>query len=128
MSVVNYKNLNQLGDDASTVKTLVSRYMEKLERHLPYYDLLIYTKLYKTQGRPKYSFTARVESPDVILKSDASGWDLKTTVHKLMKALENEMEHRFKTSGQHQEKFHPKKAKRGTDTHIALKQKKRTRI
>ena len=73
-------------------------------------------------------FNARIESPDMVLKSDASDWDLRRTVHMLMKALENELKRRFKTEGQKQERFHPKKAKRGTDTRVKLKLRRRTRI
>jgi ribosome-associated translation inhibitor RaiA len=123
MSVVRYVGLKALGDQESVVKTLVERYMEKLERDLPYYDMVVHVKLYKEEGKPKYFFQARVQSPDVKLRADAVDWDLRRTVHKVMKRLETEMNHTFKNDAQPQERFHPKKAKRGTDTKVKLRRR-----
>jgi hypothetical protein len=76
----------------------------------------------------KYSFHARVDGPQFAAKADAVDWDMRRTVHKVMQALENELEHKMKKHGQKQERFHPKKAKRGTGTSVKLKLRRRARL
>lgn len=120
MTDIQYVGLKALGDDAMTVQTLVERYIGKLERDVPNCQLIVHTKLHDVGGRVKYSFHVRVDGPQLIAKADAVDWDVRRTVHKVMQALENELEHKMKKQGQQQEKFHPKKAKRGTDTRVRL--------
>ena len=127
MGVVQYVGLKVLGDDAGTVQTLVEHYAAKLGRDFPDVELIVHTKLHDIGGRVKYSFHARLDTPRFVAKADAVDWDLKRTVHKVMQALENEVEHKLKIHGQKQEKFHPKRAKRGTDTRIRLKMRRRER-
>ena len=128
MGVVQYIGLKQLGDDAGTVQTLVERYMEKLDRDFSDYTLLFHSKLHNIGGRVKYSFHVRLEHPQMVAKADAVDWDLRRTVLEVMQALEQEVEHTFKIHGQKQERFHPKKAKRGTDTRVKLKLRRRAKL
>ena len=127
MGVVQYIGLKQLGGDAGVVQTLLERYMEKLDRDFPNHTLLFHSKLHNVGGRVKYSFHARLEHPQMVAKADAADWDLRRTVHKVMQALEQEVEHKFKIHAQKQERFHPKKAKRGTDTRVKLNMLRRTK-
>ena len=127
MGDIQYVGLKDLGDDASQVRDLMEKYSEKFDRDFVGHTLIVHTKLHNVGGRVKYSFHARIDHPQMLAKADASDWDLRRTVHKMMKALENEVEHKFKTHVQKQERFHPKRAKRGTDTRVRLKQKRRTR-
>ncbi len=129
MSVVTYSGLKKLdANDASQLKTLVEHYMEKIERVFPYFDLLFHTKVHKPEGRIKYSFHGRIDAPSVVLTSEASDWDLARTVHKVMRKLENEARKKYKIGGQKQERFHPKKAKRGTDVRVKLKLRRRAQL
>lgn len=128
MGDVRYVGLKDLGDDAVDVQRLVERSLGKFERSLPFFDLIIHIKLYRHQGRPKYTFTGRIDGSNIVVKADASDWDLKKTVHMLLSALENKTEHLIKREGQHQERFHPKKAKRGTDTRVKLKLRGRSKM
>ncbi len=122
MAVVNFIGIKQFDTDESRViKTLVQRHMEKIERIIPGYKLVFHTKLYKTQGKVKYSFNGRVTNPNIRLHSEAADWNLSTTVHKVMKKLFNEAKKQCRVGSQPQEKFHPKRAKRGTDTRIKLR-------
>ncbi len=128
MGVVQYVGLKKLGDDASVVQTLVERYMEKLDRDFPNHQMILHTKLHNVGGRVKYSLHVRLEHPQMVAKADAVDWDLRRTVHKVMQALENDIEHIFKIHAQKQERFHPKKAKRGTDTRVKLKLRRRAKL
>lgn len=128
MGVVQFVGLKKLGDDAGTAQNLIEKYMEKLDRDFPDHQLIVHTKLHNIGGRVKYSFHARLDHPQMLAKADAVDWDLKRTVHKVMQALENEIEHRFKIHAQKQERFHPKKAKRGTDTRVKLTLRRRAKL
>ena len=128
MGTVQYVGLKSLGDAAGEVQTLVERYMEKFDHDFPDHQMIVQTKLHNIGGRVKYSFHIRLDHPGMLAKADAVDWDLRRTVHKMMKALENEVEHKFKTHAQKQERFHPKKAKRGTDTRIKLKLRRRAKM
>ena len=77
--------------------------------------------IYKTKGKAKYSFNCRANSPQANFHSEASDWDLLRTVHKVMKKMELEVKKYHKSGSQPQEKVHPKRAKRGTDTNAALR-------
>ncbi len=128
MVEIQYIGLKDLNDDAGAVQTLVERYAEKLDRDFADSTLVVHTKLHDIGGRVKYSFHARLDHPSVLVHADAVDWDLRRTVHKLMKALENEAKHKFKMHVQKQERFHPKKAKRGTSTRVKLALRRRTRL
>ena len=113
MSTVRFIGIKQFDDfEQTTITTLCTRYMEKLERDLPKeFKLAFHCKLHKKQGKQKYSFHGRVNTPNFLFSSEASDWDLRRTVHKVMKKLERELQHKYKTEGQPQEKLRPKRGR-----------------
>jgi len=114
MSTVRFIGLNTFDStDQSIIKTLCTRYMEKLERDLnPQFKLSFHCKRYRAQGKPKHSFHARIQMhTKLIVHSQATDWDLRRTVHKVMQKLERELQHKYKTEGQPQERL---RSKRGT--------------
>ena len=128
MGTVQYIGLKELGDEAYTAQQLVEKYAEKFDRWVPDAGIVFHSKLHDIGGRVKYSLHARIDSPGFVAKAEAVDWDLKRTVHKVMKALENDVEHKLKIHAQKQERFHPRRARRGTDTRIKLKQRRRARV
>ena len=113
MSKVNYIGLKSLdATEGEILKTLVLKYLVKLDRSLPNGNVKFHVKLHEIGGKVKYSFHARVKAEKEILGSAADDWDLRRTVHKVMKKLLSSVEHKLKLDGQKQEKFHPKRAKR----------------
>ncbi len=110
MGEVQYIGLKDFtSEESSDIKKLSLRYLEKLEHHdFPSrVHLALRCKKYSREGKPKYSFHGRLDCPSLLLTSQASDWDLHRTLHKVMQKLEREFQHRFKTEGQPQEKFHP---------------------
>lgn len=100
MGIIRYSRLGDFEyDDVAVIKGLGSRYMEKLERHLPGLVVDFVGKLHKIGGRVKYSFHARVNDPSFLFKADAHDWDLRRAVHKTFGKLENELKHKFRTEG-----------------------------
>ncbi|MBT3262374.1 hypothetical protein HN992_02410 [Candidatus Woesearchaeota archaeon] len=124
MSKVNYIGLKSLdATEGEILKTLVLKYLVKLDRSLPNGNVKFHVKLHEIGGKVKYSFHARVKAEKEILGSAADDWDLRRTVHKVMKKLLSSVEHKLKLDGQKQEKFHPKRAKRGFGKSIKMKLK-----
>jgi ribosome-associated translation inhibitor RaiA len=129
MGVVRYVGIKALTNTEQEVtKTLVMRHAEKLDRFFTNYACTFHTKLYDIEGRAKYAFRAKVSCPGVVLSSDATDWDLRRTVHKVMQKILQEAEHTFHKQGQKQQQFHPRKAKRGTGKHVKLKLRRRVRM
>jgi hypothetical protein len=69
----------------------------------------------------KYVFNTQLNIEKEIFSASSSGWDLRKTIHRIMKKLINAVEHKFHIEGQKQQQFHPKKAKRGFGKSIKLK-------
>jgi len=95
---IGLKDLTQ--EEANLVTVLVEEYALKYQRDLPDFNLIIrIKKLSKTGGKHKYSIHARLNDPSTILVSQAFDWDFPRTIHKSMKKLGNELQHKFKTEG-----------------------------
>jgi len=120
------KSLNKIDQDK--IKNLVLNYMEKIDRYFVNYNFRMHIKVYKVGGKDKYSFHGKIDCPDFLFAADAVDWDLRRTVHKLMKKILNGLEHEFHKHQQKQQRFHPRKAKRGTDKRVKLKLRGRARL
>ncbi len=117
---IDLKILNE--EEIPILNKLVKEYYTKFERDLKNPKLIIHFKKYKKSGNQvKYSIHSRIDSPSIILSANAHDWDFARTLHKVFKKLEQEFQHKFKTEGQKQERFHPKRSKRGTDTRVKLR-------
>tara|TARA_Y100000310_G_C20668295_1_gene808840 strand:- start:2171 stop:2614 length:444 start_codon:yes stop_codon:yes gene_type:complete len=129
MGILRYVGIRSLAKlEQDKVKTLMLKYMEKLDRYFVNYNCKIHLKTHDVEGRPNYSFHARIFNPDFLFSAKADDWDLNKTVHKLMKKVLTEAEHKFHKGEQKQQKFHPKKAKRGTDKRVKLKLRRRVKM
>ena len=96
-----YRGLKKLGEiESSTVSILVDRYLPKIERLAHANKLIIGIKEYDKEGnRSKYSIHARLEAPSVFIAAKAHDWDLRRTLHKVLKKIENEAQHKFMVYG-----------------------------
>jgi len=115
-------------DEKDILMAIVSRHSKKLDRALPGANLMFHVKLHEIGGRMKYSLHSRVKVGKEMLAAEAADWDLNRTTHKVMEKLMNSVEHTLHTEGQKQQKFHPKKAKRGFGKNIKLKLRGRAKI
>lgn len=87
-------------EEANLLSVLVEGYKIKIERDIQDFSLVVRVKkLSKTGKKHKYSIHTRISSPNTILVSQAFDWDFSRTIHKAMKKLENEIQHKFKTEG-----------------------------
>lgn len=129
MSKIEYVGLNSLEKaDSVMLDTIVSRYLDKIDRALPGSKVRFHAKLHDIGGRVKYSFHAKVKAFNDLLRVEATDWDLNRTAHKTMEKLVTAIEHRMHAEGQKQQKFHPKKAKRGFGKQVKLKMRGRVRF
>mgnify|MGYP001561776779 CR=1 FL=1 len=114
MADVRFINLRTFdATEVARIKTIVLPYAEKLQRDIHNCSVAFYGKKYDKAGeRAKYSFHVRLEGPSYLLSAHAFDWDVKIATHKVMKKLENEIKHKFKTDGQKQGKIHVKERER----------------
>ncbi len=96
-------------EEVKQIKELSELYSKKIIRDFPKAKLVIHTKKHETAGKVgkavKYSFHARVESPIILLSSEAADWDLKKVIHETLRKLEIEMQHKFRTDAQHKREY-----------------------
>lgn len=107
--IIKYVDKKKLDDvEFSVFQNLVDEYAEKLDRKLPNTaNLIIQIKKHEAEGsRNKYSFHARLESPNVLCSAEEDDWDLKKAVHKVMRNLTNNFKHKFKIEGSKASKMH----------------------
>ncbi|MBS3145399.1 hypothetical protein J4414_01195 [Candidatus Woesearchaeota archaeon] len=106
---IRYIDLKKLDEiEASVMQNLIEEYAEKLDRKLPpNANLIVQIRKHETEGsRNKYSFHIRLESPDVLCTAEEDDWDLKKAVHKVMRNLTNNFQHKFKIKGSKASKLH----------------------
>ncbi len=101
--------LKTKGFDVLTPKTkgefqkLWDEYSAKIERKLKNVESCrIHLKEYSPGGKTKFSIHALVTYAGKVLEADASDWDLNRTFHKVFGKIEQEIEHKFHVSDQHQ--------------------------
>ncbi len=104
-----FVNIKQFDiQESSKIKELSEEYSEKFERHLPNSKLsldLHKQKEKEKSDKVKYAIHARLITENTTLISKASDWDLARTLHKVFKGMENEIQHKYRTEGQPQEKL-----------------------
>lgn len=100
IEVVGINNLTE--EEKKIANNLLKEYIPKIER-LVKNDILIkmHVKEYKKDGKgKKYSLHFEVIFSGTMLHSDAWDYDLSRTIHKAMKKIESEAEHKFHSSEQ----------------------------
>ena len=128
MGRVNYVGLDSLErEEKEALNTIVLNHASKLDRILPNLNLRFHVKLYDIGGKVKYSFHARTKIGKETLLAEAADWDMRRTTHMAMEKLLTAVEHKLHVQGQKQQKFHPKKAKRGFGKNVKLKMRGRAK-
>ena len=101
--------LKTKGFDALTPKTkedfqkLWGEYSKKIERKLKNIESCkIHLKEYSPGGKTKFSIHVLVTYAGKAMEADAWDWDLNRTFHKVFTKIEQEVEHKFHVSDQHQ--------------------------
>lgn len=121
---INYVGLNLLDrTEAESLKKLVSKYSSKFDNTVQNSSLKLHVKLHEIGGKTKYSFHVHLSFGRKAISVEHSEWDLKKTGHKVMEKLHNAVEHKLHIEGQKQQKFHPKKGKKGFGKSIAMRLK-----
>lgn len=85
--------------ESDIIKGLAVEYYNRVLRDLPQALLVLQVKIYKEEGKQKFSMHARINHPSIVLAAQAADWDLRRTVHKVMKKIERELQHKYKTEG-----------------------------
>ena len=76
-------------------------FAKRNEKKIKNANVKIHLKEYEKEGsRHKFSIHASITMP-ITIEADAFGWDFNKTLNKLFKKLEEEIEHRFHISDQH---------------------------
>ena len=101
--------LKTKGFEALTPKTkedfqkLWEEYSKKIERKLKNVESCrIHIKEYSPGGKTKFSIHVLVTYAGKFMEADAADWDLNRTFHKVFTKIEEEIEHKFHVSDQHQ--------------------------
>jgi ribosome-associated translation inhibitor RaiA len=104
-------NLQTKGFDLLTPSTkeefqkIWEEYSKKLERKLKNIESLrIHIKEHNKGGKTKFSIIAVIDYAGKSLKAEDSDWDLRRTFHKVFNKLQEEAEHKFHVSDQHQKR------------------------
>lgn len=104
-------NLQTVGFEILTEKTrnefngLWEEYSKKIERKLKNAESCrIHLKEYSPGGKTKFSIHVLVSYAGKSIEANASDWDLRRTFHKVFNKIEQEIEHKFHVSNQHQRK------------------------
>jgi len=90
-------------NDQERIKELLNEYGPKIERMLDNDVVLeIHFKEYEKEGnRVKHSVSAKINYANNIFQASDFDWDLARVIHKVMKKLETEIEHKLHVSDQH---------------------------
>jgi len=98
---ISYRGIKSLDEfESATVSTLVNRYTEKIGRLTHAKKLIMHIKKYDTTGtKSKYAINVKLESPSVFITAKAHDWDLRRTLHKVLKKIENEAQHKLMVEG-----------------------------
>jgi len=104
-------NLQTVGFEILTEKTrnefneLWGEYSKKIGRKLKNAESCrVHLKEYSPGGKTKFSIHALVSYAGKSIEANASDWDLRRTFHKVFNKIEQEIEHKFHVSDQHQRK------------------------
>jgi hypothetical protein len=118
---VRYIGVNSLEVfEREIMKKLVMDYMVKLNRILHNPNARFHVKLLRVNGKMMYSFSVRLKIGKEFMSFNVEDWDMRRTVRKVMTKVLNAVEKELKIKGQKQQKFHPKKAKRGFGKYVKM--------
>jgi len=100
IEVIGIDNLTE--EEKNTANNLLKGYIPKIERLVKNNILIkMHVKEHKKDGKgKKYSLHFEVIFAGKMLNSDAWDYDLSRTIHKAMKKIETEAEHKFHSSEQ----------------------------
>lgn len=87
------------------IKLLTKESCVRIDMDLPTSTLILQIKKHAAKGkRVNYSVHARVNAPSYLLEAKADDWDLATVLHKVFDKVMHQIQHKFRTEGQPQEK------------------------
>ncbi len=103
---ITYSGLHDLKPEEQLIlKSIIERDFPKLKRYIKKdIELLVHVRVLKKESRSRYDVSLRIEAPARIISeknvdSERGGdWDLKKSCHRAVKALENELEHKFRNT------------------------------
>ncbi len=101
ISIVHASGVNLLDEEEKKkVSELLEGYHQKIQRHFDNDVFLdLHVKEYNKEGkRKKYSLNAFLHGATGKIEADAHDWELTRTLHKVMKKLLGEIEHKFRVS------------------------------
>lgn len=105
MASIETRGLDLLSkEEKAKTKMILNEYYSKIKRLIKNdLTLKIDLKEYKKDGKgKKYSISAEAFLPGKIFNSEAWSWDLERAIHKAMKMIETEIEHKYHVSEQHE--------------------------
>lgn len=82
--------------------TLVNRYFQKIALEIKKINsMVVHVKVHTKGGSAKkYDIRVRILAPTKIFEAQESDWDLRRTLHKVLKNIEREILHRVKSDNQ----------------------------
>ena len=91
------------GTEKATANKLINEYYGKIQRELKNPTILkVHVKEHEKDGnRKKYSINVQAIIAKKVFQANAFDWDIARTLHKVMKSIENEIEHKLHSSDQH---------------------------
>ena len=93
-----YNRLKELDAvETQEVKKLSEAFFKKLGKEFLSAKLIVdIHKFVKAGARAKYSVHLRLEHPSTILTAEEADWDLAKALHKTVKNMQQEVQHKFK--------------------------------
>jgi len=84
-------------DEKLILNKLTNEYYEKMKRHIGDIDLLeVHLKCHKKEGNTKrYAIETKFSLGKYRFETSSDEWDLEESIHKAMKKLESEIEHKI---------------------------------
>ena len=83
-------------EEVKKIKELTFTNFEKISRDIKG-DLVMHAKKHNKDGdRAKYSFHAKIQTPDNLINVEDTDWLLSTALHKTMNKLKNSVHHKLK--------------------------------
>lgn len=95
IQILGLKDFNE--KEINEINEYTERHYEKIKRDLPGVLKLHAKKHDKTGKRAMYSFHAKVQLPTNLINVKDSDWDLHTALNKVLRKVENQVKHKFKT-------------------------------
>ncbi|HLC86111.1 MAG TPA: HPF/RaiA family ribosome-associated protein [Candidatus Nanoarchaeia archaeon] len=111
--IIRYSGINDLSDDEQVMlRSIIEKEFPKLKRYIKNnIDIMVHVKVLKKESRKRYNINLRIDAPTRVFSEHnqdtekGGDWDLIKSAHKAVKALENEVKHRFKAEDKKKWKF-----------------------